>query len=168
MKRRIERGKGQAQSQTHSVGDNIRKPKSKLLYKYGMLCRLNSIVGYEEEQELATGLLEAHAKGLRTIAVVRLGTTKHMFVLCDFKFAKADVANMKLSAPVDLYLSYEGTCPMLDQLIDPFGVRKIICNDLQFMKQIQTSLKTRWPIEYKFVEGPPDFKGRKIVYEETA
>jgi tetratricopeptide (TPR) repeat protein len=167
LKRRIERDKKRAQAQIRPVGNNSDKPKSKLLYKYGMLCRLSSIVGYDEEQELANDLLEVHAKGSRAIAVVRLGTTSYMFGLCNFKFAQVDVVDMKFLAPIDLYLSYEGSCPMFDQLVEPFGVRKIVCNDLQFLNQIRSALKTRWPVEYKFVEGLPDFKGRKIVYEEA-
>jgi tetratricopeptide (TPR) repeat protein len=167
VKRRIERGKSRTQSQIRPVGNNIGGPKSKRLYRYGMLCRLRSIAGYDEEQELANGLLVAHAKGLRTVAIIRLGTTRHMFGLCNFKFAKVDVADMKFSAPIDHYLSYEGNCPMLDQLVEPFGVRKIICNDLQFLNQIRSALKTRWPVEYEFVQGSPDFKGRSIFYEEV-
>ena len=120
LKRRIERDKSRAEAQVPPVGNNIRapkfrdKPKSKFLYKYGMLCRLRAIAGYDEEQELAKGLLEAHAKAVRAIAVIRLGTTEHMFGLCNFKFAKVDLADMKLSAPINLYLSWEGSCPMLD------------------------------------------------------
>ena len=143
----------------------FKKPKTKTLFQNGMECRLHSIESLDEEHALAKELMETHATAKRAIVMIRLGKTRYMFILCNFKFSEVDSYDLKHSGPLDLYISYRGTCPLRDQILDPYKVRQVICNDRGFIAGMKKGVKTRLPAEYVYVNRLPKFEGREVIYE---
>ncbi|PJG53331.1 hypothetical protein CVM73_20710 [Bradyrhizobium forestalis] len=136
----------------------------KTLFQQGMMCRLRSIETHEEEHSLAEELMAQHGKETPTVVMIRLGKTDHMFALCNFKFSSQDPFDLKYSGPLPLYISYGGGSPLREQILDPFKVQVMVCNDLEFIKAMKEGVRPALPLEYRYVDRLPEFFGREVQY----
>jgi tetratricopeptide (TPR) repeat protein len=139
-------------------------PKKKHLY-HGMVCRRSSIKTHDEEHALAKELMATHATAERAIVMIRLGKTKHVFILCNFKFSELDPFDLKHTGPLECYISIYGTHPLRDQILKPYEVRQVICNDRDFIAMMEKGVRTEKSIEYLYVDRLPDFGGQEVIYE---
>ena len=110
-------------------------------------------------------MMRQHADESRTISVVRVGQSRHAFILCNFKHERNDGYHLKVSCSIDDLVLLDGRGPMLEMLIEPFNVKNVLCNDPEFHSILEQKVGLHSKVQFLCVDAVPNYRGREVEYE---
>ena len=109
---------------THAPEQRRTQRKVKDRIENGMLCRAYKIDTYEEELEMAKGILEPH-HATRTMVVIPLLNTGHIYIQANVKDEDSDWFNFKMVGP---YVKFRDN-GVLERTVKDKHIQKVLVTD---------------------------------------